>query len=256
MYEGVFTLNDQEFFTTFRFLQIHIHEYHHTDNSHGVPTHFIGVMKKGHGLLISDRTRIEVSAGDVFYIPKGCRYHSYWRGEDCVFQSLGFAHLPRERKCPYALQVLHPSDEATALFSELADTDSVSAYSVGLLYTALGLMLPTMTVDHPQTYHPIPYAATQYMTEHLSAPMSEVAAACGISESALYQIFRRSLGKTPNAARQELCCRRAIDLLQTTDLSIEEISMQLGFSSSSYFRKVFHTVTGQTPRDFRKQSIM
>lgn len=249
-------MNDQEFFTTFRFLQIHIHEYHHTDNSHGVPTHFIGIMKKGHALLISDRTRIEVTAGDVFYIPKGCRYHSYWRGEDCVFQSLAFAHLPRDRKCPYALQVLHPDTEAAALFAKLADIDSVSAYSVGLLYTALGLMLPQMAVDHPQTYHPIPYAATQYMAEHLSAPMSEVAAACGISESALYQIFRRSLGKTPNAARQELCCRRAIDLLQTTDLSIEEISTQLGFSSSSYFRKVFHAVTGQTPRDFRKQSIM
>ncbi len=249
-------MNDQEFFTTFRFVQIHIHQYHHTDNSHGVPTHFIGIMKSGHGLLISDRTRIEVTAGDVFYIPKGCRYHSYWRGEDCVFQSLGFTHLPRDRKCPYALQILRPEAEAAALFSTLADTDTVSAYTVGLLYTALGLMLPTMAVDHPQTYHPVPYAATQYMAEHLTASMGEVAAACGISESALYQIFRRTLGKTPNAARQELCCRRAIDLLQTTDLSIEEISAQLGFSSSSYFRKIFSAVTGQSPRDFRKRSIM
>jgi len=249
-------LNDQEFFTTFRFIQIHIHQHHHTDNSHGAPTHFIGILKSGHGLLVSDITRIEVKAGDIFYIPKGCRYHSYWRGEDCVFQSLGFAYLPRDRKCPYALQVLHPDTQAAALFSQLTDTDTVSAYTVGLLYTALGLTLPTMAVDHPQTYHPIPYTAMQYMTEHLTASMSEVADACGISESALYQIFRRALGKTPNAARQELCCRRAIDLLQTTDLSIEAISEQLGFSSASYFRKVFGMVTGQTPRDFRKRSIM
>ncbi len=249
-------MNDQEFFTTFRFIQIHIHEHHHTDNSHGVPTHFIGIMKSGHGLLVSDRTRIEVSAGDIFYIPKGCRYHSYWQGKDCLFQSLAFAHLPRERKCPYALQVLHPTPQAAALFSELKNTDTVSAYTIGLLYTALGLTLPTMAVDHPQTYHPIPYAATRYMAEHLTAPMSEVAAACGISESALYQIFRRVLGKTPNTARQELCCQRAITLLQTTDMSIEEISTLLGFSSSSYFRKIFHAVTGQSPRAFRKQSVI
>ncbi len=249
-------MNDQEFFTTFRFVQIHIRQQHHTDNSHGVSTHFIGIMKSGNGLLISDRTRIEVQAGDIFYIPKGCRYHSYWRGEHCVFQSLGFTYLPRERKCPYALQVLHPEAEAAALFAQLADIDTVSAHTVGLLYTALGLTLSSMAVDHPQTYHPIPYTAMQYMTEHLSASMSEVATACGVSESALYQIFRRTLGKTPNTARQELCCRRAIDLLQTTDLSIEEISTQLGFSSSSYFRKVFSAVTGQSPRTFRKQTIM
>ena len=35
-------------------------------------------------------------------------------------------------------------------------------------------------------------------------------------------------------------------------LSIEEISDLAGFSSSSYFRRVFREVTGQSPRAYRK----
>ena len=37
-----------------------------------------------------------------------------------------------------------------------------------------------------------------------------------------------------------------------TDLSVEDISRLLGFSSSSYFRKVFFAGTKKTPREYRR----
>jgi len=49
-------------------------------------------------------------------------------------------------------------------------------------------------------------------------------------------------------------CKKSIDLLQTTDLPIEEISGMMGFSSSSYFRKVLKEHTGKTPHEIRKDA--
>ncbi|MBD5472564.1 MAG: AraC family transcriptional regulator [Lachnospiraceae bacterium] len=41
-------------------------------------------------------------------------------------------------------------------------------------------------------------------------------------------------------------------LLKTTDLSIEDISHQTGFSDSVYFIRVFKKIEGITPSRFRK----
>ena len=54
--------------------------------------------------------------------------------------------------------------------------------------------------------------------------------------------------------KQEIFCERAAELLITTDLSVEEISAMLSFSSSSYFRKIFKKHTGQTPLQIRKNT--
>ena len=54
--------------------------------------------------------------------------------------------------------------------------------------------------------------------------------------------------------KQEILCEKAVQLLTTTDLSVEEISNRLLFSSSSYFRKIFKKYTGKTPRQIRKDS--
>ena len=56
----------------------------------------------------------------------------------------------------------------------------------------------------------------------------------------------------PNSYRQKVLCDKASEILATTDLSIEEISSMLKFSSAAYFRKIFKEHTGTTPSGFRK----
>ena len=45
--------------------------------------------------------------------------------------------------------------------------------------------------------------------------------------------------------------KSVIDIL---DLSVEEISMRVGFESSTYFRRVFKKITSKTPKEYRKIS--
>ena len=73
-------------------------------------------------------------------------------------------------------------------------------------------------------------------------------------EEALYTAFKRH-GSTPNQTRQELLVRKAKQLLTTTDSSVQEISDQLGFSSTSYFRKILHRQTGKTPTQIRREVL-
>ena len=47
---------------------------------------------------------------------------------------------------------------------------------------------------------------------------------------------------------------KAVELLITTDMQVEEISSLLNFSSTSYFRKVLYKHTGKTPREIRRTS--
>ena len=70
----------------------------------------------------------------------------------------------------------------------------------------------------------------------------------------MYHLLKTKLGKTPNRLRQEAKCQQAVKLLTCTDLSVEQISTQLGFSSSSYFRKIFHSKVHKTPTAYRKES--
>ena len=44
---------------------------------------------------------------------------------------------------------------------------------------------------------------------------------------------------------------KACEMLQNTDYAISDIAMRCGFSSSSYFTKLFHAKSGVTPRQYR-----
>jgi AraC-like DNA-binding protein len=96
--------------------------------------------------------------------------------------------------------------------------------------------------------------ATSLLREDPEISIGELSRLCSVSESTLYGLFKRYLGKTPNCMRNSIRCEKARLLLETTDMPVEEISRVLGFSSSSYFRKIFFEHTHSTPRDVRKNA--
>ena len=109
---GENALNDIVFFNNFHFNEYSYSETYHRDNSAGVDRHFLGLIKQGRGRIVCEGERLEISAGELFYIPKGCRYHSYWIPEErVVFDSIGFLYFPSHTPNGYALQKI-PMDDA------------------------------------------------------------------------------------------------------------------------------------------------
>ena len=83
--------------------------------------------------------------------------------------------------------------------------------------------------------------------------IAELAKLCNCSESGFFRTFKKSTGVTPVSYKHNVMIQHALELLSYTNMSIEEISLKVGFSSSNYFRKIFEKIIGKTPKEIRKK---
>ena len=247
-------MNDIIFAREFRFYEIRINRYRYNDARIGAPLHYIAYMREGTGRLVGADRTVELAAGDFFYIPEGYPYQSYWKGEEvCRFDSYGFRHFPRPEGQAYPMQKMQADAEALMLLERLAQDKRIDCTSIGLFYQLLGCLMGRMDVGPESRKYQLVDAAENYMYEHTGYTAADVARHCGVSESTLYAAFREARGYTPTQARHRLLSERAVRLLTTTDMSVEAISEQLGFSSAIYFRKILAEQTGKTPRMIRRE---
>ncbi len=95
----------------------------------------------------------------------------------------------------------------------------------------------------------------RYMEEHFSDPeisMAAIAESFGISTTRLSLSFKEKTGMTPLEYLTQLRAQRARELLVGTDLTIREISVQVGYYDSGSFIRRFKQVTGETPLQYRR----
>ena len=247
-------MNDIIFCQNFKFNEFCYRETTHRDNSHGVAFHFIGFMKHGRGRIVTREQVVEIEENEMFYIPKGCKYHSYWIAEDTVrFDSIGFLYFPTASSNGYNLQKIAYTDEISTAFAPLSNNKEIDNTSIGYLYHLLGLLESVLTVAHTDKDVALYEKMLLFMHKEPRLTISEYAANCEVSESLLYHYVKRVSGKTPNCLRQEILCQKAAELLVTTNYTIEEICDKLEFSSAAYFRKVFGSIYKKSPSQMRKE---
>lgn len=237
----------------FHFITINFDKYHYTDNRAGCERHYIAYMEKGHSKIVSENITLEINPGDVFYIPKGLSYQSYWTSETEIrFKSFGFDLFPEAGEKNFLLQKITCTEEVAEQVKNITTNIPVTSRILADFYEVLTKLLSVMQYDPFSNQKMILEKAKRYIYKNPDCRMSDIAKLCLISESALYEIFKKEEGITPNTLRQKTLCEKAVFLLSTTDKSVQEISDALGFSSTSYFRKQLHKHIGKTPREIRK----
>lgn len=247
-------MNDTVFSNSFRFHTFEFEKFHHTDNRAGAPSHYFAYMISGRCKITSAYETTEINEGNIFYIPDKCSYQSYWYGNSKIkFISLGFVYLPNFDNQTYPVQVVPYNKEAVKLFRLLADSIRPSACDIGVFYTLVGMLLPTMSGMPLCRTKEIVELTKHYLFQHPHAKTTELAKNCAISEAALYSAFQKASDTTPNRLRNQLLLEKAKDMLISTDKSIEYISDYLKFSSASYFRKKFKQYFNMTPKEMRKR---
>ena len=99
------------------------------------------------------------------------------------------------------------------------------------------------------------HRAESYIRQHLAQPLSiqDIARGTGISKSVLYKAFHRHRGCTLGAFVNACRVEASLPLLKDTNLSMEDISQRVGFSSASYYSKTFKKQMGQSPLQYRKK---
>jgi transcriptional regulator GlxA family with amidase domain len=72
-----------------------------------------------------------------------------------------------------------------------------------------------------------------------------------VSEAHFIRSFRAAFGETPNRYLQRRRVERAMWLLRSTDKSVTDICMDVGFASLGTFSRTFSNIVGSSPTEFR-----
>ncbi len=94
----------------------------------------------------------------------------------------------------------------------------------------------------------------RYMEEHLDTRLNNAT----LTEQFCYhpyyvnRVFKRATGETIHACLLRMRVERAASLLQSTDLSIEQVGARVGLENPAHFAKVFRRYTQMTPGEYRR----
>lgn len=104
-------------------------------------------------------------------------------------------------------------------------------------------------------YHPKLLKALELMGEHIETPLSasELAKALSVSMRQLERLFLQHLNSSPSHYYLQLRLERARCLLADSGLSIAEIALACGFSSTAHFSRRYRECYGITASQYRSQ---
>ncbi len=251
-------MNNTQFYTSFHFNAYHFSSHRYTNLLRGIKSNYIVRLNRGAAKIVCNKCADYLEPGDIFFIPKGLSYQSYWYVDDTgivEYDSVGFDVFPDTSHKKYSLQKLNFGENETKLFNTITSTLNVDCYNIGCLYSLLASFVDDLKYETISKHDHIITKAQEFMQNTEKYTIKDVAKYCNISVSGLYSVFQKKCGHTPIEEKQIILVNKAIDLLQTTDSPISEIIGNVGFSSEPYFRKIFFRITGKTPRQVRSQSI-
>jgi AraC-like DNA-binding protein len=82
--------------------------------------------------------------------------------------------------------------------------------------------------------------------------ISALARIAYVSEAHFIRTFKETFGETPHRYLQRRRIERAMNLLRTTDDSVSEICLDVGFTSFATFSRTFREIVGETPSGYRR----
>lgn len=99
--------------------------------------------------------------------------------------------------------------------------------------------------------------AKAYLTSHHAEPftMSHLTEHTRCSRTWLFQAFKQETGMTPLDWLQRFRVGKAVELLQTTDRTLEDIATAVGLTSGPYLCHTVKRYTGRTPGGHRRTTV-
>ena len=105
-------MNSVIYYKNFNFNLLTFHKHKYSDLRGGSPYNYVAYMLKGHSRIVSKDITVEINEGDLFFIPEGLSYQSYWDSpDDIVFLSFGFHYFPEAKSKQFVLQKIECGDE-------------------------------------------------------------------------------------------------------------------------------------------------
>lgn len=124
------------------------------------------------------------------------------------------------------------------------------------LWTLLGRIKEQFQLQETNNKKQTTFQIKKYIDEnfHKQLTLAEIAEKFHMHPVYIQRKFKKEAGVSPAEYQKNVRLTKAIIYLQTTDLSIEEISELCGFSNSSHFISVFKKSEGMTPFQHRQKN--
>lgn len=84
-------------------------------------------------------------------------------------------------------------------------------------------------------------------------PVAAMAAESGLTERSFLRRFKRATGQSPLEYVQTLRIEEAKQLLETTDMPLDDVAAEVGYTEPSAFRHLFRKLVGITPSLYRRR---
>jgi AraC-like DNA-binding protein len=223
----------------------------------------VGVLQGKVEAVVSD-LHWRASKGEMLAIPPHVLHGWYSLGEAkvSVLHILRFPQALTNRLLPGCkprlISLTEPQFiEHEALLSRLsALSDEATSQQVRLLRAYLeAFILFLLEEKHAPTWVAM-HEVASYMQAHMqqAVAIADVARHFSLSEVTLRRRFREAFGMSPKHYLLELRLNQAQHLLTTTDFSMQEIALQMGFFDLAHFSSTFRKHYGLSPSAWRGQT--
>jgi AraC-like DNA-binding protein len=170
--------------------------------------------------------------------------------------------LPGPAELPTVTQLPPTPEFRTLLDAIIAEHQGHDSYSVAMIGTYLfqfAVLLRRVLGQRPDEATPGARAQVaglrRLLDKHITSAASirDMARQVHMSESHFSHQVKALLGVAPKTYVREQRIARAVELLRSTDLSVEEIAVELGYDAPTSFFRAFKRSTGRTPGSLRVQ---
>lgn len=223
---------------------------------------------EGEGYGKIDNVEFQVHPGQFILIPSNSihSFHSYENKDIvkyfCHFKSkTGDLELFDFLEVPYSVDVPN-ANSLIELFKQLIQSFTSNDYMAVLKENTALLQLIMYYFEHVDNEE-IRIAKTKsneilsnvinYIANNLSKNINinDLAELVYLHPNYFIKYFKKHMGSSPKNYMNKLRLEKAKELLLISELSIIDISKEIGYSDSCYFSKYFKKKTGFTPSEFR-----
>ncbi|MBP3039990.1 helix-turn-helix transcriptional regulator [Bacillaceae bacterium Marseille-Q3522] len=223
----------------------------------------------GEGEIVLEEEVIRLKPGDAFFvnIPSNHRYYlpkdsERWEfvhftlfGERAlrIFEEITKynGNIFRLDKNSAPIQLIFNLHSKTVLH-EISDEYKASAAAYTFLMELYRYILNIR--DNGQQKLPESITRAVHFIQHNYAKpiaLEDIVEAAGISKYYFSRLFHKTMHVSPLSYVTKIRIEKAIELLNNSHLTIEEISQKVGYSNGNYFNKVFRSIIGISPGRYR-----
>lgn len=247
-------------------------EHHFRKREIPIPQYVFIYCVEGKGWFSVNNERRQITGNQCFILPANVP-HSYGADENEPW-TIYWIHFKGELAGYYASRLLTPIDIKPSIYSRINGRLSLfeeiyhtleSGYSKeNLLYACSAFHHFLGTICYLQQYRnaadndvskDMVDATIHFMKENIGKKLSisEIASHTGYSVSHFSSIFSSRTGHSPVNYFNLLKIQYACNLIDNTDIKINQVCHKIGIEDCYYFSRLFTKIMGTSPREYRNQ---